>query len=82
MITEKLSIVGCINIEFIKFEGVYYLMDVNPRFSAGIAFSILAGYDVVKNHLNCFIGTEIQFFNDFDELIMTKNFNEIILSKR
>ena len=80
IIAEQLSIVGCINIEFIKSEGVYYLMDVNPRFSAGIAFSILAGYDVIQNHLNCFTGKELQFFNNFNELIMTKKFNEVALS--
>lgn len=80
IIAEQLSIVGCINIEFIKSEGVYYLMDVNPRFSAGIAFSILAGYDVIQNHLNCFIGKELQFFNNFNELIMTKKFNEVVLN--
>jgi carbamoyl-phosphate synthase large subunit len=79
IIAEKLSIIGCINIEFIKHKEVYYLMDVNPRFSAGIAFSILTGYNIVKNHLSCFYEKEIDCINNFDELIITKTTNEIIL---
>ena len=51
---KKLQILGAINAEFIFDGKQYYLMDVNPRFSAGIAFSRLAGYDIVKNHFLCF----------------------------
>lgn len=53
-IGKKLQILGAINIEFLFSEEQYYLMDINPRFSAGIAFSHLAGYDIVKNHFLCF----------------------------
>ncbi|NYZ62828.1 ATP-grasp domain-containing protein [Luteimonas sp. SJ-16] len=45
---------GCVNLEFLVVDGAPLLMDVNPRFSAGVAFSLMAGYDMVANHLRCF----------------------------
>ncbi len=58
-ICSALKIVGCINMEFIKKENNYFLMDINPRFSAGIAFSKLAGYDFAKQCLKIFTNREI-----------------------
>jgi carbamoyl-phosphate synthase large subunit len=57
-ITSELNIIGAISIEFIYNNENYYLMDINPRFSAGISFSQLAGFDPVINHLNCFYNNE------------------------
>lgn len=57
-IAEQLGINGCINMEFIDSAGGPVLMDINPRFSAGVAFSRLAGYDMVGNHLRCHFGSE------------------------
>jgi len=54
LIADELNIIGCINIEFIFKDNNYYLMDINPRFSAGIGFSCVAGYNFVINHLRCF----------------------------
>lgn len=59
-IGKKLQILGAINIEFLFDGSQYYLMDINPRFSAGIAFSRLAGYDIVKNHFLCFQNNPIE----------------------
>ncbi len=53
-IVFKIKILGAINIEFIETANHYYLMDVNPRFSAGVGFSKLSGIDVVKNHFRVF----------------------------
>ncbi len=56
-VTEVLDINGCVNVEFIVNEkGEGFLMDLNPRFSAGVAFSKMAGYDMVINHIRCFDG--------------------------
>ncbi len=58
-IGEAIESKGAINIEFI-FDGKnYYLMDINPRFSAGIAFSNLSGFDFIKQHLLCFQNKKI-----------------------
>lgn len=77
-IAHELNICGCINIEFIYHNHRFYLMDINPRFSAGIAFSIRAGYDVVNNHLNCFINTPIEAQPPFRSLTMARKLVEVI----
>lgn len=53
-VADILGMHGCINVEFLIVNGTPLLMDINPRFSAGVAFSIMAGYDMVANHLRCF----------------------------
>lgn len=53
-IAHRLKTQGCINIEFIKNRDEFYVMDINPRFSAGVEFSMMAGYDMAINHLHCF----------------------------
>ncbi len=78
-IANQLDINGCVNIEFIKNGQAYYLIDINPRFSAGVAFSAQLGYDVANNHLRCFVGEDIAPSPELEEKIMTKKFHEIIL---
>jgi carbamoyl-phosphate synthase large subunit len=58
-IADELDINGCINIEFLVHAGQPLLMDINPRFSAGLAFSKLSGYDMAANHFRCFSGQDI-----------------------
>jgi carbamoyl-phosphate synthase large subunit len=57
---EILGLCGCVNMEFLVVESMPRLMDVNPRFSAGVAFSMMSGYDMVSNHLRCFDGSQIE----------------------
>ncbi|MFO7851418.1 MAG: ATP-grasp domain-containing protein [Bacteroidota bacterium] len=80
-IGRTIDINGCINFEFIKTDNCYYLTDINPRFSAGIAFTLIAGYDIVKNHLNCFKGYEIEIAPRYDEMIIAKSYTETIMVK-
>jgi carbamoyl-phosphate synthase large subunit len=71
-IANELNTLGCVNIEFI-FDGyTYYLMDINPRFSAGIGFSCIAGYDFITNHLKCFQDDVIAESNDIREGILSR----------
>lgn len=58
-IGTALGVHGCVNMEFIRTDGTYYLIDVNPRFSAGVAFSVKAGYDMIRSHMDCFCGRPI-----------------------
>lgn len=58
-IVAKIDIRGCVNIEFIHQNNSYYLLDINPRFSAGVSFSNKAGYDFVNNHIRVFLNEEI-----------------------
>lgn len=53
-VAQALGTNGCFNMEFVGNVDGYFLMDINPRFSAGVEFSLKAGYDMVNNHLCCF----------------------------
>ena len=77
-IGKSCGINGCINFEFIEQDKEYHLMDINPRFSAGIGFSKLAGYDFVKSHINCFIGKDILPGVDYQDFIAEKKMIEVI----
>jgi len=69
-IAEKLDILGCMNVEFIqdKFSNLF-LMDINPRFSAGIGFSYLAGFDFVKFHIESFFQHGFSLQNSKDDSV-------------
>ncbi len=77
-IGNKLNAVGCINMEFISNEGEYYLIDINPRFSAGIGFSKLAGYDFVKSHVECFFNRDILPPADYKCIIAQKRMVDVV----
>lgn len=77
-IGNKLNINGCINMEFILNDGKYYLIDINPRFSAGIAFTTCSGYNMVLNHLHCFKNEDIDKQIDIKEQIIIKKYDEVI----
>ena len=53
-IADILNIRGCVNFEFIWSKDGLYFLECNPRFSGGVAFSCIAGYDYISNHLKCF----------------------------
>lgn len=73
-IGKKLNINGAICIEFIKNKNDYYLIDINPRFSAGIAFSFNVGYDIVNNHIKCFNNLTIDEQIEIKEKILIKRY--------
>lgn len=75
-IGDKLNIRGVVNMEFIKNEKGYFLIDINPRFSAGIAFSCNTGYDFINAHLACFSDGQIPSPVVFDDGIDVKYFTE------
>lgn len=68
---------GCFNVEFIKNNEGYHLMDINPRFSAGIGFSLSSGYDFINNHISCFFGEEIDNGNVYRTGIYTRGIYDI-----
>ncbi len=76
-IGDELNINGTINFEFLEHKGKYLLMDINPRFSAGIAFSNLTGFDFVNNHVKCFIGEDIDGSIEYERKFIYKRYNEI-----
>lgn len=79
-IAQSIDLIGTVNIEFIKYQGDFYIMDFNPRFSAGIEFSCLAGYDFVSNNSKAYLGDRIQPFDGLTQtLTFTKNYIEMRL---
>ena len=52
-ILDYAGIVGAVNIEFIHHGDGYAFLEVNPRFSGGVGFSALAGYDFALAALRC-----------------------------
>lgn len=81
-IGRKLGINGCVNMEFIYCDGEYYLIDINPRFSAGIAFTSISGYDIVNNHLNCFCNKSIDNPITLEENIIYKKYKEVFINNQ
>jgi len=77
-IVSRLSFMGCVNVEFLYDGESYYLMDINPRFSAGIAFSQTTGYDFVLNHMKAFRGDRIDHGIGYDSKVLYKRFVEFV----
>lgn len=81
MIATQLGIIGCVNFEFIKDENeTYHFLECNPRFSGGIEFSCLAGYDFVLNHIKCFKRQAIDAPVQFDDCYIARKYEETITS--
>lgn len=80
-IALKLHLIGCINIEFILDGEKYYLLDINPRFSAGIGFTLLAGYDLIKNHIKAHLNQEIDSYKYKEKQFIAKRYMDFIINK-
>ncbi len=80
-LAEHLGINGCVNFEFIRHEdGRHFLVECNPRYSAGLEFSYLAGYDCVANHLDCFGGRVIDGFEMGAPITVARKYEEYVTS--
>ncbi|MDD3251306.1 MAG: ATP-grasp domain-containing protein [Lachnospiraceae bacterium] len=76
-IAGALDIRGCVNFEFIEAgPSEWYFLECNPRFAGGVAFSCAAGYDMVKNHLNCFTGKGIEPRNEVQDQYIARRYTE------
>ncbi len=76
-IARALDIRGCVNFEFVEeSEGCWYFLECNPRFSGGVAFSCMAGYDMPDNHLRCFAGEEIAPVGEIRNQYLVKRYTE------
>ena len=76
IIGRRLGIIGAVNFEFVFNNDQYYLIDINPRFSAGVAFSGFVGYDIIRSSLNCFMNKKILDPISFEEQIICKRYKE------
>lgn len=78
-LADMLGVVGDVNFEFIlDANGIYHLIECNPRFSAGCEFSCMGGYDCVENHMKCFMGEEIEEYHFKHNMIIARKYEEFI----
>lgn len=78
-LANALGIVGCVNFEFIHSDdGSYHYIECNPRFSGGVEFSCMAGYDCISNHIRCFDNKEIDRFKLSRTTYIARKFEEYI----
>ena len=79
-IAEDLRIVGCVCFEFIHDpDGHYHIMECNPRLSGGVAFSVMAGYNFVKAHFDCFCADDIEVKPDIEEMYIARKYQEYVM---
>lgn len=79
-LAERLGIEGCVNFEFLKDgEGRYWLLECNPRFSGGVAFSEVAGYGFVSSHMRCFSGGGIEPPVAFEDVYIARQYAERVM---
>ena len=60
------------NMEFIRHGEESYFLEVNPRFSGGIAFSRAAGVNFVALELLCHQGRSIGSRGAVTEMVLTR----------
>ncbi|MFW6679634.1 ATP-grasp domain-containing protein [Lacrimispora sp. AGF001] len=76
---RALGIQGCVNFEFIEGEdGTFSMLECNPRFSGGVEFSCMAGYDCVLNHVRCFQGEDIMPAVPVKEMYIARKYEEYV----
>lgn len=80
-IASDLKLNGFISLEFIKNNNDFFLMDINPRFSGGIAFSKATGYDIALNTVKFYLGLKIEKQETHHELFINKIYRESIFGK-
>lgn len=81
-IAAVLGVEGCVNFEFIEQEdGSFRFLECNPRFSGGVAFSQMSGYDFVANHIRHFAGLPVDEDVEITEQFIARRYTEFIMEK-
>ncbi len=79
ILADKLNVLGDVNFEYIMApDGKYYLVECNPRFSAGCEFACIGGYDCIENHIKCFQGKEIEDYHFKHNMIIARKYEEYV----
>ena len=81
-ILARAGFVGAGNLEFICHEGAYSFLEVNPRFSGGVGFSGLAGYDMIANNLRAHDGEPIQPADGVRAMILAQRYEQRVTELR
>ena len=77
-IAEKAGIVGVVNMEFIVRNDEYRFLEVNPRFSGGVGFSMAAGVDFARLEILCHEGEFIGKRPEVREMTVSRKTEMIV----
>lgn len=77
-ISNKIGATGAFNMEFILNNNEYYLIDINPRFSAGIGFTQFVGYEYVVNTINYYLKSPLNSNVEYKDCILQKHMIEVL----
>lgn len=80
-IAARAGVVGVVNMEFIEHGGEYWFLEVNPRFSGGLGFSVLAGVDFPALNLLCHAGEAIGARASARACVMTRRICPVIAAE-
>ncbi|MCE5343351.1 MAG: ATP-grasp domain-containing protein [Eubacteriales bacterium] len=81
-IMDFVGIVGVVNMEFIHNGVAYSFLEVNPRFSGGVGFSVLAGYDFPLAMLACHEGEALATPPTFRPMTIAQRYEMRITEER
>lgn len=77
-IAAQAGIIGVVNMEFIGHGDDYYFLEVNPRFSGGLGFSMAAGVDFSRLEILCHEGELIGRRADVREMVISRRVEMVI----
>jgi len=80
-IARRAGIVGVVNMEFIGSGIDFWFLEVNPRFSGGVGFSMAAGVDFAKLQILCHEGEPIGSRPQLGEMTLTRRMETVITEK-
>ena len=80
-IARRAGIIGVVNMEFIGHGEDFYFLEVNPRFSGGVGFSIAAGVDFAKLEILCHEGDMIGPRAPVQEMTITRRMETVITER-
>ncbi|MDD3335609.1 MAG: ATP-grasp domain-containing protein [Eubacteriales bacterium] len=79
-IAQTIDLVGVVNMEFIEHGCDFYFLEVNPRFSGGVGFSMLAGADFAEMMLRCHEGASMGSLPDFRSVTIVRK-NQLVITE-
>lgn len=80
-IAQEAGIVGVVNMEFIAHDGTYSFLEVNPRFSGGVGFSIAAGVDFARLEMAIHSGEAIGARADVQAMTLCRRVQPVITAR-
>jgi carbamoyl-phosphate synthase large subunit len=82
-IISKFEFHGAVDMEFFLKDGEYYLIEVNPRFSAAYPHAYVCGVDFIKLIINNLNGIEnSKEFGNYDEGAIMMKYESAVIKKK